>query len=198
MTSQINYSNINTSYPVAGQDNDSQGFRDNFGAIQIALSTASNEISNLQLTAATVTGINDFQQLGEIKNAVLLGNISTVVGDTGYGNNTTFNGNVGNGGNVNIVFGTADYYLSQITTSTAYTLTGFPGSTQLPALGKYRLEVYPDSTTTYTVSFINPNGLILSDIDFPYTSTSVSHQMWDIWSWNGGGQIYVSLVTLMG
>jgi hypothetical protein len=198
MTSQINYSNINTSYPVAGQDNDSQGFRDNFGAIQIALSTASNEISNLQLTAATVTGINDFQQLGEIKNAVLLGNISTVVGDTGYGNNTTFNGNVGNGGNVNIVFGTADYYLSQITTSTAYTLTGFPGSTQLPALGKYRLEVYPDSTTTYTVSFINPNGLILSDVDFPYTSTSVSHQMWDIWSWNGGGQIYVSLVTLMG
>jgi hypothetical protein len=198
MTSQINYSNIDTSYPVAGQDNDSQGFRDNFGAIQIALSTASNEISNLQLTAATVTGINDFQQLGEIKNAVLLGNISTVVGDTGYGNNTTFNGNVGNGGNVNIVFGTADYYLSQITTSTAYTLTGFPGSTQLPALGKYRLEVYPDSTTTYTVSFINPNGLILSDVDFPYTSTSVSHQMWDIWSWNGGGQIYVSLVTLMG
>jgi hypothetical protein len=28
--SNINPNNINGSYPIAGQDNDSQGFRDNF------------------------------------------------------------------------------------------------------------------------------------------------------------------------
>ena len=197
MTSQINYTNINTSYPVAGQDNDSQGFRDNFSAIQLALTTASSEITNLQLTAATVTGINDFQQIGQIKNAVMLANVSTVIGNTGYGNDTTVDGNVGNGGAVSIVFGTADYYISNITTSTVYTLSGFPGSDQLPSLGKYRLEIWPDSTATYTVSFTASNATIYSDVDFPYTSTSIAHQMWDIWSWNGGGQIYVSLVTVM-
>ena len=30
MTSQINPNNIDGAYPVAGQDNNSQGFRDNF------------------------------------------------------------------------------------------------------------------------------------------------------------------------
>jgi hypothetical protein len=51
MTSAINYSAINTAYPVAGQDNNSQGFRDNFTAISVGLSTAKTEISALQQNA---------------------------------------------------------------------------------------------------------------------------------------------------
>ena len=34
MTSAINPNNIDSAYPVAGQDNDSQGFRDNFTNIK--------------------------------------------------------------------------------------------------------------------------------------------------------------------
>jgi hypothetical protein len=48
MTSAINYASITTTYPVAGVDNDSQGFRDNFTAISAALAIAKTEISNLQ------------------------------------------------------------------------------------------------------------------------------------------------------
>lgn len=48
MTSQINFDIIDEQYPVAGQDNDSQGFRDNFNSIKDALSTAKVEISTLQ------------------------------------------------------------------------------------------------------------------------------------------------------
>ena len=48
MTSAINYSTIDSTYPVAGKDNDSQGFRDNFTAIKSGLQTASREISKLQ------------------------------------------------------------------------------------------------------------------------------------------------------
>ena len=51
MTSAINYSGINPEFPVAGQDNDSQGFRDNFGTIQTALETAKTEITGLQTNA---------------------------------------------------------------------------------------------------------------------------------------------------
>ena len=36
MSSQINPNSINQSYPVAGADNNSQGFRDNFAAIKAA------------------------------------------------------------------------------------------------------------------------------------------------------------------
>ena len=51
MTSAINYSTINKDFPVAGQDNDSVGFRNNFAATQLALQTAHNEITALQTNA---------------------------------------------------------------------------------------------------------------------------------------------------
>ena len=56
MTSNINYSGIDAAYPIAGQDNDSQGFRDNFSAIQTALAIAGSEISNLQSNTLSLTG----------------------------------------------------------------------------------------------------------------------------------------------
>ena len=48
MTSSINANNINGNYPVAGQDNNSQGFRDNFTNTRNNFQFAANEISDLQ------------------------------------------------------------------------------------------------------------------------------------------------------
>lgn len=48
MTSQINPNNINGAYPVAGQDNNSQGFRDNFTNTGTNFQYAANEITALQ------------------------------------------------------------------------------------------------------------------------------------------------------
>ena len=48
MSSNINPNNIDTAYPVAGQDNDSQGFRDNFTNIKSNFTAAQQEIENLQ------------------------------------------------------------------------------------------------------------------------------------------------------
>lgn len=49
MTSRIDTSNIDSNFPVQGADNSSQGFRDNFSYIKIALDTAADEITNLKL-----------------------------------------------------------------------------------------------------------------------------------------------------
>lgn len=48
MSSNINPNNINGNFPVAGQDNDSQGFRDNFTNILNNFSFAATEIGDLQ------------------------------------------------------------------------------------------------------------------------------------------------------
>jgi len=59
MTSQINPNNINGSYPVAGQDNNSQGFRDNFTNIKVNFQEAADEITDLQdkvVLKAALTG----------------------------------------------------------------------------------------------------------------------------------------------
>jgi hypothetical protein len=69
MTSSINSSAINTSYPVAGQDNNSQGFRDNFTAIQAGLAEAAKELTALQanalisldLATSSTTVVNNMQ-----------------------------------------------------------------------------------------------------------------------------------------
>jgi hypothetical protein len=48
MASDINPNNIDGSYPVAGQDNNSQGFRDNFTNIKQNFQYAEDEINDLQ------------------------------------------------------------------------------------------------------------------------------------------------------
>jgi hypothetical protein len=63
MTSQINPNNIDGSYPVANQDNNSQGFRDNFTNIKVNFQDAAAEITDLQnkavLKAALTGGVLD-------------------------------------------------------------------------------------------------------------------------------------------
>ena len=63
MTSQINPNNINSAYPVAGQDNSTQGFRDNFTNIKLNFQFAASEISALQANAVVggSSTINDLQ-----------------------------------------------------------------------------------------------------------------------------------------
>ncbi len=59
MASNINPNNIDTAYPIAGQDNDSQGFRDNFTNIKTNFEFAEQEIDDLQskvLLKAALTG----------------------------------------------------------------------------------------------------------------------------------------------
>ena len=57
MASNINPNTINITYPIAGQDNDTQGFRDNFSSIKNNFSVALNEISALQASSAIATTI---------------------------------------------------------------------------------------------------------------------------------------------
>lgn len=59
MASNINPNNIDTTYPIAGQDNDSQGFRDNFTNIKTNFEYAESEIDDLQskvLLKSALTG----------------------------------------------------------------------------------------------------------------------------------------------
>jgi hypothetical protein len=60
MTSSINPNTIDTAYPVAGQDNSTQGFRDNFAAIKQNFEYAEEEITSLQEVVAVVNGDNGF------------------------------------------------------------------------------------------------------------------------------------------
>lgn len=76
--SQINTNGINVNYPVPGQNNNSQGFRDNFTSIKTNLDTASTELSDLQnkvVLKAALTGstLNNDMANALISNALTRG-----------------------------------------------------------------------------------------------------------------------------
>ena len=60
MASSITTTSIDATFPVAGQDNDSQGFRDNFSQIKTQITTAGTEITALQSSRATTNANTDF------------------------------------------------------------------------------------------------------------------------------------------
>lgn len=92
MASNINPNNINGNYPVAGQDNDSQGFRDNFTNISNNFSFAATEISalqnamtNVQSTVATDGNVTAYY--GNIEQGLLVGGTTTLNGDASFNAN---------------------------------------------------------------------------------------------------------------
>lgn len=60
MASNINFNSIDENYPIAGRDNDSQGFRDNFSVIKNNFEAARSEIDDLQLNTARLDDSNNF------------------------------------------------------------------------------------------------------------------------------------------
>jgi len=73
--SAITYTGIDEEFPVPGQDNDSQGFRDNFSQIKTALETANGELTDLLTAVARTDGLNNFNG-NTIQNANLLQKIN--------------------------------------------------------------------------------------------------------------------------
>lgn len=110
MTSQITTANINGDYPIAGQNNSTQGFRDNFTAIKENLDVAAQEITNLQNAAVLKTAASNDLQGGILNNPTLQGtrqliyDFGTVSGTQNYDfGNSSFQTMV-LGGNTSIQF----------------------------------------------------------------------------------------------
>jgi len=101
MTSTItNYSTlIDTTFPVPGVDNDTQGFRNNSINIQQAFGTAAAEITNLQIeygglvtqiNEATVIGSNFAANIAASVTNVVLGDLSNYISGIITGTTSTF------------------------------------------------------------------------------------------------------------
>lgn len=138
MASNINSADVDALYPIAGQDNDSQGFRDNFSTIKNSLSTAASEITALQDKTAGVAA------------SAIVESGSTVGGDWNgfYIQDANFRANVeevyviGNvTSNQNINWTNGHYQTVQAGDDITLTLTNWPASGKL---GKMRLAITSD------------------------------------------------------
>jgi hypothetical protein len=141
MSSNINPNNIDGTYPVAGQDNNSQGFRDNFTNTKTNFQAAATEITELQskavLKAALSGGTLDNDMNGSnLSNAQIQDFSATRIARGTLSGNITFDYSAGHyqtvttGGSISIGFsnfspaGTQSWIIVRVTvTNTAHTLT---------------------------------------------------------------------------
>jgi hypothetical protein len=71
MSSNINPNNIDGAYPVAGQDNNSQGFRDNFTNTKTNFQYAADEISDLQSKAVLKSALTGTTLNNDMNGSIL-------------------------------------------------------------------------------------------------------------------------------
>ena len=113
MASQIDQNTIDATYPVAGRDNSSQGFRDNFSAIQTNFGYASTEISSLQANAVIRNQDND------------LGGNTTITAGT-FRNSRQVIFAIGSvSGNIPVNYANGSFQTLTMTGSTVLTFNGF-------------------------------------------------------------------------
>jgi hypothetical protein len=90
MASNIVPGNVDGTYPVAGQDNSSQGFRDNFTAIKNNFTEAKTEIEALQSNKASLNASSNFAD-NTVTRAVLKDTAETVYDHSSVTGLTTLN-----------------------------------------------------------------------------------------------------------
>jgi hypothetical protein len=156
MTSAINYASINENFPIAGQDNDTQVFRDNFDTIKTSLRVAQEEISDLQDDTAKLNEDNDFGTK-EISRAILRNNWNSFVNGIVSASDTE----------VSLVSG--NYQQWTVNASSNITFVEFPINEDplFPrGMGKVTLELISDGSPR-VLTFISEGGAVFKKRNWP-------------------------------
>lgn len=180
MTSAINPNNIDGTYPVAGQDNNSQGFRDNFTNTKTNFQYAADEITDLQSKAVLKAALTGTTLDNDMNNQLIyaanirdfsatrlaLGSVSgsqTINYAAGHFQTLTTTGSVSLAFTNFPAAGTTGVVNVTVTiSSTAHTLT-LPSAVSINNTGIQGLNPSTNvitfaSTGTYTFQFITSDG----------------------------------------
>lgn len=177
MTSNINVSNIDANFPIAGQDNSSEGFHNNYSAIKTALNTAATEISDLQ-NYAVLKDSNSDLGLGELSNAVMKNSLLKVTSPSSI-NPTSYS----------LDFLASGYQKFSISTATSFATPTFSNWPASGIYGKMLIEVTASTSTSVTFT---ANGSIKTEtgVTFPY-SVDTGVTLWELWTTDAGATVFV-------
>jgi hypothetical protein len=182
MTSNINHLIINENFPIAGQDNDTQVFRDNFDSIKTNFRYAKEEIETLQdnteglvLSALAENKGSDYNNK-IIFNAVFQNSLDRRV-DAGAvtASPTT------------IDFENGAYQIFRVGADLTFDFLNFPTNVNpllTAGVGKATLEIYGDGSTR-TLTFVTSGGTVIkknSAFPTPFTVSSSTDPVFiEIW-----------------
>jgi len=180
--SNIQITNIDENFPIAGQDNDSQGFRDNFNELKTNLGIAKTEITNLENNTAKVNVDNNFSY-NEIQNAVFYRTTEKFLSKAASGSTT-------------VTWSTGSYQKITVTQDLSLTLDSWPNAGQY---AKLIAHVVSDGEGNHTITWASTQGNnIKADSSFPrldgelkfQIESAVNPKIFEFWTTDGGATIF--------
>lgn len=180
--SAIAYTPIDETFPVAGQDNNSQGFRDNFSYIKTALSVAQTEITSLENSAARTNTDNDFngQLIENAKFNKLYGELAA------QGSVPVSPGS----GAVTLDTTTGVYHTMTVTEPLTLTFSQWPASGKE---ARIRVDMKSDGVARNVSFATSGGGAIKKDFSTPFalSASASTNSVFEAWTVNGGSTVYI-------
>ena len=188
--SNINPNNINGSFPVAGQDNDSQGFRDNFTNILNNFSFAKAELEDLASKAVLKSALNG----GTLNNSLAFNEISNVtitsyaLGVQDYTNAQT--------SSVAIDFDLGNFFHFGTTQTHTLALSNWPDSVYASVFVWIGINNVAHTITLPTTVTVNVTDLAGYDSETRrITFAATGNYLFEISSYDGGGSYMIQDLT---
>jgi hypothetical protein len=170
------YNSINTVFPVAGVNNNSQIFRDNFSNIQNALGNMDLNISGLTAESTLVNQSNEFSYVGSINHANLLAPATGVYDLTGSPSS----------GVINLSYSNGSYQKISLSDGpTVVNVVDWPASGTAGILFLRATPINPGNCTIAFDSSFN----VVGNAAFPDTLSTPG--FYQIWSDDGGTNVFV-------
>lgn len=165
MASNIDSTSIDAEYPVAGRDNDSQGFRDNFSTIKNSLAAAKAELEDLQSKAVLKDALTGDTLENNMAGSAIIDADLQMASFKGVNDGTSPDATQ------NIDFENGHYQKFTLATNVEYTLINFPTTNRYATL---RVELVSDDVAARTASFNGGVGTIKTDGNAAWTGTEVA------------------------
>ena len=171
---------IDGTYPVAGIDNNTQGFRDNFSIIKTGLATAQSEIGTLETTTDFLA--SDVTNANFSLNTEKYHNIGSVIS----GQNISF---------LNGLYQSATVNLSIGTDTINFALADWPDRDHV---AKITVQLFGNNTAKTVTFTVEGGGTIKYNADYPRVGgvatatvdSSVNPILIDFWTYNQGTTVY--------
>jgi hypothetical protein len=186
MTSEISSETIDAGFPIAGVDNDTQGFRDNFSVIKQSLLTANAEVTSLQTNTAKINTSSNF-----LGNSIVDANLFQATEE--YLDKTT-----ADSPNINISFNGGHYQKLRVNQDIEINFNEWPTRTD-PGHANMRVEFEgTGSTGPYTLTFTSGDATVLKDENFPATFSindeGLNKYIIDVWKNTTTGNVYLKYI----
>lgn len=199
MASNISDTGINSGFPIAGQDNDSQGFRDNFATTVSNFAAAKAEIEALQTNGAVKNADNNF-----LGNSIINADFKNTT-ETAFIATTTVNTSQ----NINVDNGA----YQEFTVGADITLTLANWSSTTAKTGRVRVHVKSDlaagASGNRTITFASnagggtiktnsnwPTGDLTAVIGAPALGESTKYYAFEFVSYDSGATVWAEYLGI--